>query len=278
MPGALAAETGAPASQVASPARATSPLQSVPELQAPAHWQAIDFVSDLHLCQALPNTFAAFERHLHSTTADAVFILGDLFELWVGDDMAEQGFEALCTRALLKASQRITMAYMVGNRDFLSGPAFMRQAGLMPLHDPTVLQAFGQRVLLSHGDAWCLGDEPYQAFRREVRSATWQARFLTQPLAERLRIAGEIRSASHQRQRFDGASHADVDPAEALNWLHQSQAQVLVHGHTHKPATQALGPGLVRHVLSDWDLDQAQRAEVLRFDAQGFTRLPVSTC
>jgi UDP-2,3-diacylglucosamine hydrolase len=179
---------------------------------------------------------------------------------------------------LRQASQRITLAFMVGNRDFLAGPRFVHKAGMMPLHDPTVLQAFGQRVLISHGDAWCLDDAPYQAFRREVRSAAWQTRFLSQLLTERLRIAGEIRSASHQRQRFDGATHADVDAAEALRWLQLAQAAVLVHGHTHRPGTHSLGTGLVRHVLSDWDLDQAQRAEVLRFSVQGLVRMPVGVC
>jgi UDP-2,3-diacylglucosamine hydrolase len=249
---------------------------ALPEVQAPAHWQAIDFMSDLHLCAALPRTYAAFERHLRSTTADAVFILGDLFELWVGDDMAQHGFEAQCTQLLRQVSQRTTLAFMVGNRDFLAGPAWRHAAGVQHLADPVVLQAFGQRVLLSHGDAWCLADEPYQAFRREVRSAAWQKQFLSQSLAERTRIAGAIRAASNERQRFDGALHADVDRTVALRWLHQAQATVLVHGHTHRPASEPLDVHCVRHVLSDWELDQGQRAEVLRLSAQGLERLPVA--
>jgi UDP-2,3-diacylglucosamine hydrolase len=245
-------------------------------LQAPAAWRAVDFISDLHLCAALPRTTAAFERHLLSTTADAVFILGDLFELWVGDDMAQRSFEAGCVATMRSASRRLTLAFMVGNRDFLAGPQLLLQAGLMALPDPTVLQAFGQRVLLSHGDALCLADEPYQVFRREVRSAAWQAGFLARPLAERLQIAAEIRGASRERQRFDGASHADVDAAEALRWMQAAQASVLVHGHTHKPASHDLAPGYCRHVLTDWDLDDGQRAEVLRLSSQGFERLPVT--
>ncbi len=258
-------------------ARAGTPGGALAEFQAPAHWQAVDFVSDLHLCTALPRTYAAFKRHLQCTTADAVFILGDLFELWVGDDMAEHGFEAQCTQMLRQASRHLALFFMVGNRDFLAGPAWLQQAGAAALADPTVLQAFGQRVLLSHGDAWCLADAPYQAFRLEVRSAAWQARFLAQTLAERLRIAGAIRSASHERQRFDGAVHADVDNAEALRQLQHAQAAVLVHGHTHRPASHTLAPGEVRHVLSDWDLDHGHRAEVLRFSTQGFARLPVAS-
>ncbi len=271
---AVAAQPGQPV-----PALGASPGDepgAVPEFQAPPHWQQIDFLSDLHLCAAMPRTFAAFEQHLQNTPADAVFVLGDLFELWVGDEMADQGFEARCTQVLQQASQRMTVAFMVGNRDFLAGPLLMRQAGLTRLDDPTVLQAFGQRVLLSHGDAWCLADTPYQAFRHEVRSTAWQARFLSHTLAERLHIAGAIRSASHERQRFDGALHADVDAAEAQRWMQHAQAPVLVHGHTHRPASQTWKPGATRHVLSDWDLDNGQRAEVLRFSSRGFERLPVT--
>ncbi len=252
-----------------------------PELQAPSSWQAIDFISDLHLCQALPRTFAGFQRHLQTTTADAVFILGDLFELWVGDDMAQQPFEQRCVAALRAAGERLTLAFMAGNRDFLVGPQLLLQAGMQGLQDPTVLQAFGQRVLLSHGDALCLDDEPYQAFRQEVRSDAWQFRFLAQSLPQRLQVAGQIRSASKERQRYDGAAGTDIDRVAALRWMQAGRAHVLVHGHTHRPASQLLEPGYERHVLTDWDLDAGQglgpnrRAEVLRFSAQGFQRIPL---
>ncbi len=245
------------------------------ELHVPATWQTIDFISDLHLCAALPRTTAAFKQYLRGTTADAVFILGDLFELWVGDDMAQQVFEADCIATMRDASRRLTLAFMVGNRDFLAGPQLMLQAGLMPLQDPTVLLVFGQRVLLSHGDSLCLADEPYQAFRREVRSDAWQFRFLAQPLQERLKIAADIRGASRERQRFDGTSHADLDGAETLRWMQAARAPVMVHGHTHKPAHHMVAPGYSRHVLTDWDLDHGQRAEVLRLGAHGFERVPV---
>jgi UDP-2,3-diacylglucosamine hydrolase len=262
---------GAPAACAAQPAAR--------ELQVPDSWHAIDFVSDLHLCQAMPRTFAGFQRHLQTTTANAVFILGDLFELWVGDDMVQQPFERRCVQALHAASERLTLAFMAGNRDFLVGPQLLLQAGMLGLHEPTVLQAFGQRVLLSHGDAWCLDDLPYQAFRQEVRSDAWQFRFLAQSLPERLQVAQQIRSASRERQRFDGAADTDVHIPTALQHMQAAQATVLVHGHTHRPASQMLAPGCERHVLSDWDLDDGQglgparRAEVLRLDRAGFRRL-----
>ena len=249
------------------------------ELAAQPSWRAIDFISDLHLSEALPRTFQAFEAHLNNTAADAVFILGDLFEAWVGDDMARHGFERLCVRAMAHAASRRQLAFMVGNRDFLAGTELLRQSGAMGLPDPTVLNAWGQRVLLSHGDALCLADTPYQAFRREVRSAAWQSSFLARPLNDRLKIAADMRQASHEsqaRRQFDGAADADVDSAEAVHWMRAMATPEMVHGHTHRPGSNLLAPGFTRHVLSDWDLDTAQRAEVLRLTHDGFERLPPS--
>lgn len=259
----------------------STPLPAFFELDAPKGWRAIDFVSDLHLCGAMPHTTAAFEAHLRHTTADAVFVLGDLFELWVGDDMAQLPFQRRCVEALADAASHRQLAFMVGNRDFLCGPAFQRASGAMALPDPTVLHAWGQPLLLTHGDALCLADRPYQDFRRLVRSADWQADFLAKPLAERLDIASRIRSASEDRRRFDGDTMADIDFGEAVGWLHALGAAEMVHGHTHRPGSQMLAPGFKRHVLSDWDLDTPdpghQRAEVLRLTRAGFERIAPAT-
>jgi UDP-2,3-diacylglucosamine hydrolase len=116
----------------------------------------------------------------------------------------------------------------------------------------------------------------YQAFRREVRSPSWQADFLSRPLDQRLGIAREIRTASAGRTRFDGQAGVDIDVAEAVRWMHALGVAELVHGHTHKPGSQLLAPGFKRHVLSDWDLDAGQRAEVLRLGRHGFLRVPPS--
>lgn len=249
------------------------------ELPALAQWRSIDLVSDLHLCDALPKTFATFSRYLMNTTADAVFILGDLFEVWVGDDMAQQGFEQRCVTMLAGAAQHRTLGFMVGNRDFLASSALRASAGFLHLPDPTLLTAWGQSWLLSHGDALCLSDGPYQAFRAEVRSASWQAAFLAKPLAERLQIAADIRRASKTRRQFDGAVDADLDTPETLRWLAAAGSTTLLHGHTHRPATHALPSGAARHVLSDWDLDQADRAEVLRITPTQLIRLtPEQAC
>ncbi len=261
---------GAPPPPPAPPAG--SGLPAFFNFEAPAAWRSIDFISDLHLCEALPKTFAAWAAYMRQTTADAVFILGDLFEVWVGDDARTRPFERQVTDVLAECASHRHVAFMVGNRDFLVGTAMLREAGLTGLPDPTVLVAWGQRVLLSHGDALCLSDQPYQAFRREVRSKAWQSAFLARPLAERLRIAGDIRRASASRRAFDGDTDADVDQAQAVRWMHAMGSAEMVHGHTHRAGSDALAPGFKRHVLSDWDLDQGRRAEVLRLSRGGFER------
>lgn len=252
---------------------APAPLPAYFEWAGTASWMAIDFVSDLHLAEAMPRTCEAFAAHLERTTADAVVILGDLFELWVGDDAMTRPFEQRCVDMLAEAACRRPLWLMVGNRDFLLGSAFLRATGMTALPDPTVLAVWGQRVLLTHGDALCLADEPYQAFRREVRGTPWQQAFLGRALGDRLALAAQIRQASEARRRFDSQADADVDTAEAVRWMHTLGAPEMVHGHTHRPGSQVLAPGFKRHVLSDWDLDQADRAEVLRLTRDGFERL-----
>jgi UDP-2,3-diacylglucosamine hydrolase len=258
----------------------TATLPEHAEFVAPPTWRSIDFISDLHLCEAMPCTFDAWAEHLRYTSADAVFILGDLFALWVGDDMRARAFEKRCVDTLADASRRRHIAFMAGNRDFLLGSDTLRDSGMVALCDPTVLCAWGLRWLLSHGDALCLDDGPYQTFRAEVRSPAWQAQFLARPLAERLAIAAQIRQASqasHEQRRFDGDPGADVDAAAALAWLHASRASDLIHGHTHRPGSESLAHGFARHVLSDWDLDTARRAQVLRLSSTGLERLPPAT-
>lgn len=244
---------------------------------APAHWQAIDLLSDLHLSATTPRTFDTFAAHLRHTAADAVVLLGDVFEFWVGDEQRFQPFERQCVALLAETTKHRHVAFMAGNRDFLVGPLMHEACGWQALDDPTAFFAFGQRILLSHGDALCLADADYQHFRARSRSAAWQRDFLAQPLDERLRQATAARTASEARKRETGVDPelwADVDRDLALAWLRAADASILVHGHTHRPATQTLAPGLTREVLSDWDLDHASRAEVLRLSARGLERLP----
>jgi UDP-2,3-diacylglucosamine hydrolase len=166
---------------------------------------------------------------------------------------------------------------MAGNRDFLLGPRACAAAGLRALADPTLACAWGQRVLLAHGDAWCLDDVPYQAFRAQVRGTEWQQQFLARPLAERRELARQMRGASEQRKRTLGAEvYADLDVAAVDAALAAADASVLVHGHTHRPATHAHAEDRLRLVLSDWHCEPGglRRAEVLRWTAAGFKRLP----
>ena len=255
------------------------PAPAFGTFDAPPSWRRIDIISDLHLCAAMPRTFDAFATHLRATPADAVLILGDLFELWVGDDLRARPFEQRCVGVIAAAAAQRTIGFMPGNRDFLVGDALRRDARLAPLADPTLLAAWGRRVVLSHGDVLCLADRPYQAFRAEVRSPAWQAAFLARPLDERLAIAAAIRDESahgQARRRFDGEPWADVDAAAAVQWLQSAGATALVHGHTHRPGSDELAPGFECHVLSDWDLDHADRAEVLTLTRDGFARVPPS--
>ena len=239
------------------------------ELIAPERWACIDLISDLHLQAGDPTTVAAWRNYLRSSPADALVILGDLFEVWVGDDVlgaagAADGFEADCCHALRAAARQRSLYLLHGNRDFLLGPAFAQAAGLSLLADPTVLVFGGQRWLLSHGDALCLDDTEYQQFRQQVRSATWQQAFLAQPLAARQATARTLRRQSEARKQ-SGVAYADLDLAATRAWLTHHSAPTLIHGHTHRPATHDLGAGLQRLVLSDWDLAAATpRAEALR--------------
>ncbi len=248
------------------------------ELCAPPDWRTVDFISDLHLQAGEPATFAAWQQYLRSTPADAVFMLGDLFEVWIGDDAADEpgSFEAQCASVLREAAQRRPLFFLHGNRDFLVGDAFLHASGVTGLADPTVLQFAGQRWLLSHGDALCLDDMEYQRFRQLARSAAWQQQFLAQPLAQRRAQARGIRDQSEARKR-SGVVYADVDGPAAIAWLHAARAHALVHGHTHRPADHGLAPGLARHVLSDWDLAATPpRADALRLTATGLERIDLA--
>ncbi|MDP1568160.1 MAG: UDP-2,3-diacylglucosamine diphosphatase [Polaromonas sp.] len=254
----------------------------IAELTAPAAWRTVDFIYDNHMQAGEAATFAAWQAYMSGTTADAVFILGDLFDVWVGDDALDDpsGFDATCAQVLQQAGQRLALFVLHGNRDFLVGPALMARCRASLIDDPTVLDFAGRRWLLSHGDALCLDDVDYMRFRKEVRSDAWQQSFLGKPLAERQAIAQGLRRQSreqHDRRRLSGETSIDVNAGAARQWLQAAGAPVLIHGHTHQAATHDLGDGLQRVVLSDWDAAATPpRLEVLRLNAAGLQRLPLS--
>ena len=241
-------------------------------LQAPADWQAVDLLSDLHLQASEPGTFEAWRTHMQITSADAVLLLGDVFEVWVGDDAVSQDpFLQACALVLQEASQRMTVGFMPGNRDFLVGEAFLGHCGVLPLQDPTLLVWGERRSLLSHGDALCLGDEAYQRFRAVARTPGWQTAFLAKPLSERLTLAQTMRAQS-EAHNHSMQSFADADAVMTQDWLSTAGSRHLVHGHTHRPADHDVPglPGGQRQVLSDWHVDARQhRAQVLRLHADG---------
>ena len=256
--------------------------QPVTEVLVNPAWQRIDFISDIHLDETEPQTFAAWAHYMAHTTADALFILGDLFEVWIGDDNPD-AFVQRCTAALHSTAERLPVYFVCGNRDFLVGADFFARTGVHPLQDPTVLDTGTARFLLSHGDALCLDDHDYLAFRAQVRHPAWQAEFLAKPLAERQAIARHIRGQSEARKQSH-TDYADVDTAAAIAWLQAAQAQVMIHGHTHHPAEHDLGQGLQRWVLSDWHANSTPpRLEVLQWQrpqaqspTRGLCRVPLT--
>jgi UDP-2,3-diacylglucosamine hydrolase len=246
------------------------------ELLAPESWRCVDFISDLHLQRSEAPTVAAFQQYLHTTCADAVFLLGDIFEVWVGDDVLQQAhsFETECAAALRHASDHKALYLMHGNRDFLVGAGFAQASGCTLLPDPTVLCFGAQRWLLSHGDAWCLDDTAYMQFRAMVRSTAWQSHFLAQPLPERQALARELRTRS-EAQKQSGAAYADLDSAACLAVMQSLHTPTLIHGHTHRPAHHTVAAGYSRWVLSDWDLQaQPPRGDVLRLRLDAATGSP----
>lgn len=223
------------------------------DLHAPSHWHTLDFLSDVHLYDKDIPTFEAWRAYLSQCTADALFILGDLFEVWVGDDVLAEtaAFEHACVDALRACTHHRPVFFLPGNRDFLVGDALLQLTGMQRLPDPTVLVVAGKRIALSHGDALCTDDLPYQQFRSEVRSAQWRREFLSKPLAQRCAIARGIRQASETR-KVAGQEYTDVNGTAVRALMHSAQASMLIHGHTHEGASHTLDDGTQRIVLNDW--------------------------
>jgi UDP-2,3-diacylglucosamine hydrolase len=230
------------------------------------------FVSDLHLDPARPGITRLFGDFIEGEArgADALYILGDLFEAWVGDDDPSDtgAFVAEKIRAL--ADSGVPVSFMHGNRDFLLGDDYARRAGMKLLTDPTRIDLHGKPVLLMHGDTLCTDDVAYQQFRAQTRDPAWQAGFLSQPLAARLAFAQQARAASQARQgelRHAGTMETitDVSPAAVAAAFEEHGVDTIIHGHTHRPAVHDAG-GRRRIVLGDW----YEQGSVLRVDGSGY--------
>jgi UDP-2,3-diacylglucosamine hydrolase len=221
------------------------------------------FVSDVHLQATLPHTAAMFLRFLHEYAPQAprLYLLGDLFEYWAGDDDLVTPFHRQVADAIAAlAAQGVQVGWIGGNRDFLLGEQFAAAAGMHLLPDPFVAELAGVRILLTHGDTQCTDDLGYQAFRAQVRDPRWQREFLAHPLAQRKAIIEGMRTGSRAAQREKSYGIMDVNSKAIEALFTESGAQVMVHGHTHRPATHLHRIGAathVRQVLPDWDCDDA---------------------
>lgn len=207
------------------------------------------FLSDLHLTHPDTPQFRTLCRLLEAAPGDLqdCWILGDLCEVWVGDDDDGPLADAL-TRLFSRCSQRFRLHLMAGNRDFLFGPAFADRTGIDLIGDP-FLRADG--VVLAHGDAWCVDDQPYQQLRATVRDTAWQASILARPLEGRRALARALRAESRRANADKPANIMDVNPAAVAASMSALGADVLVHGHTHRPALEQ-APWGQRVVLGDW--------------------------
>ncbi len=228
------------------------------------------FVSDLHLDAIRPRVDEQFLKFLagEARDADALYVLGDLFESWVGDDCPAGSQDAIVAGLAALTAAGVPCFVMHGNRDFLLGDDFCARTGARLLPDPTLLTLYGERVLVMHGDALCSDDAAYQRLRATVRDREWQRRFLALPRAARETLAGAARHGSRAHTATLGEVISDVSPASVALALRGAGCSVLLHGHTHRPAIHTFevdGRPCTRIVLGDW----FTQGSVLRWDASG---------
>ncbi len=216
------------------------------------------FISDLHLEEARPDITDAFLAFLKTRAmgVEQLYILGDFFEAWIGDDertpLQEQVAQAL--KAVSDSGTRIFL--MHGNRDFLIGEDFCHRAGATLLDDPTVIDLYGTPALLMHGDSLCTADVEYQKFRANMRNPQMQKMMLARPLKDRQQMARQLRELSTAKNQGKAEAIMDVTPEEVIRELEDHGVQLMIHGHTHRPAIHQLeanGQDARRIVLGDWD-------------------------
>ena len=216
------------------------------------------FISDLHLSPDTTEATDALLRFLRETApeAESLYVLGDLFEYWIGDEGLDQPYAGQIAQAFhALADSGVRVCFMHGNRDFLIGARFAQTSGMQLLADPTLLTLYGTPTLLMHGDTLCSDDQEYQKFRAMVRDPAWQHAFLAKPLEERVRMAREVRGKSEQAKQVKGMTIMDVAPATVDDAFRAHNYARLIHGHTHRPAHhehKVDGHACERWVLADW--------------------------
>ena len=215
------------------------------------------FVSDVHLDGSAPQAteqFLAFLR-TEAAGAEALYILGDLFEAWVGDDDQEPANTAVCQALRALTASGVACFALHGNRDFLLGTGFCERSGCRLLNDPVIAELDGERVLVTHGDALCTDDHAYQELRSVVRKPAWQRRFLALPRAHRELLANEIRAGSRRHISRTVPNIMDVNPDTVTQAFRAARARRMIHGHTHRPGVHELevdGERAQRIVLGAW--------------------------
>ena len=213
---------------------------------------AINFISDLHLDKTRPHInkyFIEYLTHIDNSVTD-LYILGDLFEYWVGDDDPMDGLEEV-RDAITCLGEKINIWYMHGNRDFLVTKSICKDLKINLLDDPTVIEIDNVKILLLHGDTLCADDHEYQNFRSMVRSSDWQKEMLSKSLEERLTIANSLREKSIEANRLKGEEIMDVNTTEVMNIIEKYKPNVIIHGHTHRPNIHRHNE-VTRYVLGDW--------------------------
>jgi UDP-2,3-diacylglucosamine hydrolase len=212
------------------------------------------FISDCHLDGSRLDILESLTGFLNerASSAQSLYILGDLFEVWVGDDDPAVGVGDIITR-LKKLSSNTNIFFLAGNRDFLVDDKLAEQAGFKILTEPVSLSLGGRQVLLLHGDVLCTDDDDYQAFRLRVRDPAWQSDFLQKPLAERQQIAAGLRADSRAAMYDKSIEIMDVNSQTVDSFFEQYGAEVIIHGHTHRPAVHHHGESSIRYVLGDWN-------------------------
>jgi UDP-2,3-diacylglucosamine hydrolase len=215
------------------------------------------FISDLHLHESRPQITRAFFQFLETQAinADALYILGDFFDAWIGDDDDSELAQDIASGLHKLKEQGVAIYFMHGNRDFLLGENYASRAGMTIIPEGTVINLYGTLTLLVHGDALCTSDVEYQQCRQMVRSAPWQQQILAQPLAARRALAAQLREKSQSMNSLKAEDIMDVTEAEVVTQLQQANVHRMIHGHTHRPARHSLqvnNQPAERIVLGDW--------------------------
>ena len=219
------------------------------------------FISDLHLERiesSITNIFTEFLDDLNQN--DSLYILGDLFESWIGDDNVTELSQYISDRLLSLSERNISVAIMHGNRDFLIGEDFCKASSIELINDPRIIEIDTKKVMLTHGDELCTDDKEYQAFRSVVRNPLWQKDFLNFPISKREKIAGEAKDASKDSKENKAMEIMDVNTDAVLKTFNDHPIEIMVHGHTHRPNIHKISNEdrkLTRYVLGDWSKNSA---------------------